>query len=98
MVYVAPSATIEGYRPKSFGELFAGLREAYGPPSKSYSEPVLSAYGVKYDAHRAMWMGNQDVISIMEQPGEGGRTEIIAETLAEYNRAAQAPKTANPLQ
>ena len=98
MVYVAPSANIEGYRPKSFGELFAGLREAYGPPSKSYTEPVLNAYGVKYDAHRAVWMGNQDVISIIEQPGEEGRTEIIAETLAEYNRAAQAPKTANPLQ
>jgi hypothetical protein len=98
MVYVAPSANIEGYRPKSFAELFAGLREAYGPPSKSYSEPVLNAYGVKYDAHRAVWMGSQDVISIIEQPGEGGRTEIIAETLAECNRAAQAPKTANPLQ
>jgi len=98
MVYVASIANFEGYRPKSFGELFAGLREAYGPPSKSYSEPVLNVYGVKYDAHRAVWMGNQDVISIIEQPGEDGRTEIIAETLAEYNRAAQAPKTANPLQ
>ena len=98
MVYVASSANIEGYHPKSFAKLFAGLREAYGPPSKSYSEPVLNAYGVKYEAHRAVWMGSQDVISINEQPGEGGRTEIIAETLAEYNRAAQAPKTANPLQ
>jgi len=98
MVYVASIANIEGYHPKSFGELLAGLREAYGSPSKGYSEPVLNAYGVKYDAHRAVWMGNQDVISIIEQPGEGGRTEIIAETLAEYNRTAQAPKTANPLQ
>jgi hypothetical protein len=97
MIYAAPRANVEGYRPKSFGELFAGLREAYGPPSKSYSEPVLNAYGVKYDAHRAVWMGNQDVISITEQPGEHGRTEIIAETLAEYNLAAQAPKTSNPL-
>lgn len=98
MIYGASSANLEGYRPKSFGELFAGLREAYGPPSKSSSEPVLNAYGVKYDAHRALWMGNQDVIKIIEQPGEDGRTEIIAETLAEYNRAEQAPKTANPLQ
>jgi hypothetical protein len=97
MVYVAPTANIAGYRPKTFGELFAGLREAYGAPSKSYSEPVVNTYGVKYDAHRAVWMGNQDVISIIEQPGEGGWTEIIAETLAEYNRAAQAPKTPNPL-
>lgn len=43
MVYVAPSANIEAYRPKFFSELFAGLRQAYGPPSKSYSEPVLNA-------------------------------------------------------
>ena len=98
MVYLASTVHLEGYRPKSFGELFAGLREAYGPPSKSESEPVRNVYGVKYDAHRAVWMGNQDVISIIEQPGEDGRTEIIAETLAEYNRAIQAPKTANPLQ
>jgi SRSO17 transposase len=59
---------------------------------------VVIVYGVKYDAHHAVWMGKQDVISIIERPGVDGRTEIIAETLAEYNRAAQAPKTANPLQ
>ena len=99
MVYILPSANIEGHYPKSFGELFAGLREAYGTPSKSYSEPmVVPPYGIKYDARRAVWMGSQDVISIIEQPGHDVRTEIIAQTLAEYNRAAQAPKTANPLQ
>jgi hypothetical protein len=97
MVYSAPAANVEGYHPKSYSELFEGLHEAYGPPSKSYSEPMLSAYGVKYEAHRALWMGNADVISIIEQPREAGRTEIIAETLAEYNRAAQEPKIANPL-
>lgn len=97
MVYLAPDAIVEGYYPKSFGELLAGLQEAYGPPSKSYSEPMAIVHGVKYDAHHAVWMGKQDVISIIERPGVDGRTEIIAETLAEYNRAAQAPKTANPL-
>jgi hypothetical protein len=98
MVYDGSTRNFQGYRPKSFGELFDGLREAYGPPSQSFSEPVLNVYGVKYDAHRAIWLGKQNVISIIEQPGEDGRTEIIAETFAEYNRAAQAPKTANPLQ
>ena len=98
MVFISPSTNIEGYDPKSFGELFAGLQEAYGTPSKNYSESlVLPPYGIKYDARRAEWMGNQDVISIIEQPGHDVRTEIIAQTLAEYNRAAQAPKTANPL-
>ena len=102
MVYTAPDAIIDGYDPKSFDELLSGLQEAYGPPSKSYSEPLLNAFGVKYDAHRALWIGKQDVINIIERPvvqlGVDRRTEIIAETLAEYNRAAQAPKTANPLQ
>ncbi len=98
MVYIAPIANIEGHHPKSFGELFAGLQEAYGPPSRSYSESMLNIYGAKFDAHRAVWMGKQDVIIIIEQPGEDDRTKIMAETLAEYNRAAQAPKTANPLQ
>jgi hypothetical protein len=98
MVYDGSTRNFQGYRPKSFGELFDGLREAYGPPSKSYSEPVLNVYGVKYEAHRAFWLGKQDAISIIEQTGEDGRTEIIAQTLAEYNRAAQAPKTPNPLQ
>jgi hypothetical protein len=98
MVYGAPTAHIEGYHPKSFAELFAGLKEAYGEPTKAYTEPLLDAYGVKHDGHRALWMGRTDVIIIVEQPGANGWTEIVAETLAEYNRAAQAPKTTNPLQ
>ena len=98
MVYTAPIARFEGYHPKSFRELFAGLQEAYGPPARIYTEPVLDAYGVKYEAHRAIWMGKNDVIDIVERPGANGRTEIVAATLAEYNRVQKAPKTANPLQ
>jgi len=98
MIYAMPIADIEGFHPKSFDELFAGLREAYGEPSKSYSEPVVNTYGVTRDAHRATWLGKQNVISIIEQPGEHSWTEIVAETLAEYNRETQAPKAANPLQ
>jgi hypothetical protein len=98
MTYMAPVANIEGFHPKSYSELFAGLEEAYGPPSKSYREPVLNAYGIKYEAPRAVWIGNHDIITIIEQPGQVARTKIIAETLAEYNRSPQAPKTPNPLQ
>jgi hypothetical protein len=98
MFYTAPVAKVEGFHPKSFAELFAGLQEAYGPPSKSYSEPWLDPIGLKYDAHHALWMRQQDVISIREQPGTDGLTEVVAETLAEYNHAAHAPKSANPLQ
>jgi hypothetical protein len=98
MVYTVPIANIEGFHSKSFGELFAGLQEAYGPPSKSSIEPKVNAYGVKYDAHRAVWLGKEDVISIVEHPGENGRSEIVAETVAEYARAGRVPKAANPLQ
>jgi hypothetical protein len=98
MVFNAPTMDVEGYHPKYFGELFAGLREAYGEPSKSHTESVLDVYGTKYDAHHAEWMGKQDVITIIEYPGKSPRTEIVVETLAERNRATKAPKTANPLQ
>jgi len=98
MVFNASNLDFEGYHPKHFAELFKGLREAYGEPSKSYTEPVFDGYGVKYDAHRAEWMGEQDVITIIEQPGRNARTEIIVETLAEHNRATKAPATVNPLQ
>src|SRR5262249_30890852 len=102
MLYTVPVANLEGYHPKSFNELFAGLQEAYGQPSKSYSEPVFNVYGVKSEAHRALWMSKNDVINLIEQLGtqmsEEGGTEVIAETIAEYNRAARTPKAANPLQ
>jgi hypothetical protein len=98
IVYTAPVANVEGSHPKSFAELFDGLQGAYGPPSKSYSEPVQDMYGVKYDAHRAVWVRSQDVIMILEQPGTDARTEIVAETVAEYDRAAHSPKSPNPLQ
>jgi hypothetical protein len=97
MVYEAAIADIEGFHPKSFDELFVGLQEAYGAPTKTYTEPLQNAYGVRYEAHRALWMGEDNVISIIERPGGNGWTEIIAVTLAEYNRAAKAPKTENPL-
>lgn len=94
MVYSAPIAKFDGYQPKSFGELFAGLREAYGAPTKASTDRVQDAYGVQYDAHHAVWVGKHDVISIIEHPGKNCSTEVVAATLAEYNR----PKTTNPLQ
>jgi hypothetical protein len=97
MVYGAPIADFQGYHPKTFGELLEGLQEGYGSPTRTYTEPVLNAYGVRYEAHRVIWMGKKDVISVTEQPGQNGWTEIVAVTLEEYNRAAQAPKTVNPL-
>jgi hypothetical protein len=98
LIYSMPIAEIEGFHPKSFDQLFMGLREAYGEPSESHSELAVNAYGVKRDAHRAMWIGKQNVISIIERPGENARAEIVAEILAEYKREGQMPKMANPLQ
>jgi len=98
MVYTTAVASVVGFHPKSYDELFAGLQEAYGPPSKSYDEPMVDPIGVKYDAHHAVWTRQQDVISLYEQPGTDGWTEIVAETQAEHDRAAHAPKSPNPLQ
>lgn len=98
MVFNVSVMDVEGYHPKYYAELFEGLREAYGEPTKSSTETVTDVYGVKFDAHRAEWMGKQDVITIVEQPGGNGRTEIVVETIAERDRATRAPKTANPLE
>jgi len=98
MVFRVSTTDVDGYHPKYFPELFEGLRENYGEPSKTYTEQVFDVYGIKSDAHRAEWMGTQDVITIIEQPGRNGQTEIVVETLTERNRAAKAPKIANPLQ
>ena len=98
MLFNVSVMDVEGYHPKHYAELFEGLREAYGEPTKSSTETVTDVYGVKFDAHRAEWMGKQDLITIVEQPGGNGRTEIVVETLAERDRASRAPKTANPLE
>ena len=98
MIYAKPIADVEGFHAKSYDELFAGLREAYGEPSKSFSEPVIGPYGVKREARRAVWVGKQNVVSVIERVGEHDQTEIVAETIAEYNRDSQAPKATNPLQ
>lgn len=95
MVYSTSTVNVEGIHPKSFAGLLAGLQEAYGTPTKTYTESVPDAYGVKYDAHRAVWVGKENVISIIERPGTNGWTEVVAETIGEYSRAA---KTENPLQ
>jgi hypothetical protein len=42
-------------------------------------------------------MGGEDVISIIEQAGENGWTKVMAATRAEFDRAAQEPKSSNPL-
>lgn len=94
MVYSASTAHVEGIHPQSFAGLLAGLQEAYGQPTTSNTESVQDDYGVKYDAHRAVWIGKDNVISIIEKPGTNGSTEIIAETIGEY----KAPRAVNPLQ
>ena len=98
MIFSFSNMDVDGYHPKRYAELFEGLREAYGEPTKNYTESVSDVYGVKADAHRAEWLGRQDVITISEQPGGNGRTEIVVETLAERERAKKGPKTANPLE
>lgn len=98
MIFNAAAMNVEGYHSKNYAELFEGLREAYGEPTKSSTESVSDVYGVKSDAHRAEWLGKKDVITISEQPGGNGRTEIVVETLAERDRHTKAPKTANPLE
>jgi hypothetical protein len=99
LLYSAPSAEFN-YRGESFEKIFAGVKQAYGPPASESTEPTKNAYGVPYLAHRELWVAPHAAILITEQPGRGGSTTVIAFTRAEYDRtiAAGAPKAANPLQ
>ena len=99
LLYSIPSAEFN-YRGHSFEEIFAGVKQAYGPPTSESTQPTQDAYGVPYLAHRELWVAPHTAILISEQPGPGGLTTLVAFTRAEYDRtmAAGAPKPANPLE
>jgi hypothetical protein len=99
LLYAAPAAE-SNYSGHSFEDLFAGLKQAYGPPTSETTKPSQDAYGVQYVAHRELWLASQAAILITEKPGPGGSTTLIAFTRAEYDRtmAAATPKPVNPLE
>jgi hypothetical protein len=99
LLYSAPSAEFN-YRGQAFEEVFAGLKQAYGPPTSESTKPVQDVYGVPYLAHSEFWVMPHAAILITEQPGQGGSTTLVAFTRAEYDRtmAAGEPKAANPLE
>jgi hypothetical protein len=99
LVYATPSAEYN-YRGHTFEDILAGIKQAYGPPTSESTAPAQNVYGVKYIAHRELWLAPHAVVLINEQPGERGSTTLTAFTRAEYDRtmAAGAPKPANPLE
>ncbi len=99
LLFSAPSAEVN-YRGQSFQQIFAAVKQAYGPPNSETTQPVRNAYGVEFLAHRELWLTSQAAILINERPGEGGLTTLVAFTRAEYDRTmtADAPKALNPLQ
>ena len=99
LIYAAPSPEAN-YRGKSFADIFAGVKEAYGPPTSESAEPTQSVYGQQYIAHGEIWLAPHAAVVIIEKPGEDGATTLIACTRAEYDRALApgAAKPANPIQ
>ena len=99
LVYSNPSA-LSNYRGHSFEDIFAGAKQAYGPPTSESTKPAHDPYGVPYLAHRELWVASHAAVLITEQPGRGGSTSLVAFTRAEYDRttAAGDPKPANPLE
>jgi hypothetical protein len=92
------------YRGQSFAHIFAGMKQAYGPPTSEHTEQVHDTYGAPYLAHRELWESLQAVILITEQaarqPENNGSTTLTAFTRAEYERSMTSgpPRIANPLQ
>jgi hypothetical protein len=99
LVYALPSAEYN-YRGLTFDKIFAGMKEAYGPPTSETATPAKSVYGADYVAHRDLWLSPHSVILINEKPGPGGSTTLNAFTREEYDRTMKAgePQPANPLQ
>ena len=99
LLYSIPSAEFN-YRGLSFEKIFAGVKQAYGPPTSESTTPVQDTYGVPYPAHRELWVAPHAAILITEKPGPGGSTTLVAFTRAEYDRTMEAgpPKPANPLE
>jgi hypothetical protein len=98
LLYSAPNAEVN-YRGQKFEDIFAGVKQAYGPPTSETTEPTKNAYGVEYVAHRELWLSPGNAILITERPGPEGSTTLDAFTRAEYDRTTAASgKPANPLE
>ncbi len=99
LIYAAPIPE-DNYKGKSFTEIFAGVKEAYGAPTNESSETTQSVYGQDFVSHREIWVAPHAAIVIAEKPGADGSTTLLAFTREEYDRAMASgrPKTANPLQ
>jgi hypothetical protein len=100
LVFAAPSAEAN-YRGQTFAQIFAGMKQAYGPPTSEHTEQKQDTYGVPYPAHRELWESPQVVILVTEQvpqqPENNGSTILTAFTRAEYERSMTS-RIVNPLQ
>jgi hypothetical protein len=99
LVYAVPSAE-SNYSGQTFEKIFAGVKEAYGTPTRESTKPVQDVYGASYIAHNELWLAPHAAIVITEKPGPNGSTTLVALTRAEYDRTLGAgpPKPANPLE
>jgi hypothetical protein len=103
LLFAAPSAEAN-YRGQTFAQVFAAMKQAYGPPASEHTEQGQDTYGAPYLLHRALWESPQAVILITEQvarqPENNGSTTLTAFTRAEYDRSMTSgvPRIANPFQ
>jgi hypothetical protein len=95
LLYSVPSAE-SNYSGHSFEEIFAGVKQAYGPPTSESTEQKPDVFGVQLLAHRELWVAPHAAILITEQPWQR-TTTLVAFTRAEYDRTMEV-KPANPLE
>ncbi len=94
--FSAPEA-INNFQGKSFGDIFNGLKQAYGPPASESVVPYKDSYGVTYQAHNALWIAQDYAIQLQEQPGPRGWTTVNAWTRQVYEKRKAAASTKAPL-
>lgn len=101
ITFISPDPT-NSYHGKSFDEIIAGLRGAYGPPASETTASLQGTYGAPYQARRELWLGDAYAIEAAEQPTQSGATgwtsvNVSTRELYDKLKANGGPKPANPL-
>jgi hypothetical protein len=98
-IFFASPQLINNYHGKSFSDVFNGLKGTYGAPSSENILPYHNSYGVPFDRHQKLWLGDSYAIQLDEQPDAHGWTKVSVSTRELYDkqRAESVKPPPNPL-
>jgi hypothetical protein len=93
--FMEPTAETN-YKGKSYKDVFAGVKEAYGPPTSEKTETIQNAYSLQYELHKDWWVAPHAAVLVEEKPAPEAAVVVTAYTREEYDR--ETHKSTNPLE